>query len=106
MTSFGAWISTETFDVVCSVIGFLAGSLCTASAFPQIIRICRHADEAAQQSLLRNLGLTCGNGLWVLYGTMKGVWPVIAMCMLACALNGIVTWQVMRARTRLREQSS
>ena len=95
-------MEANLIPVIANVIGYTAGTICTISVLPQIRRIMRHPEEAAKQSILRNLGQAVGNTLWLAYGVIMLAWPVIGMCAVAALLNAIVTVQVTRARWRPR----
>ncbi len=58
------------------IIGLCAGTLCTISFIPQIIKICRQK-HARDLSLATFCILTAGLLLWLVYGIIIGSVPII-----------------------------
>ncbi|MCK2165896.1 MULTISPECIES: SemiSWEET transporter [Thalassospira] len=59
-----------------TVLGLLAGSLTTIAFLPQVIRTWR-TRSTADISLVMFLILCTGIALWLVYGLVRGDWPVI-----------------------------
>ncbi|KZB64623.1 hypothetical protein AUP42_00610 [Thalassospira lucentensis] len=59
-----------------TVLGLLAGSLTTIAFLPQVIRTWR-TRSTADISLVMFLILCTGIALWLVYGLIRGDWPVI-----------------------------
>ena len=59
-----------------TVLGLLAGSLTTIAFLPQVIRTWR-TRSTADISLVMFLILCTGVALWLVYGLIRGDWPVI-----------------------------
>ncbi|UKV16122.1 SemiSWEET transporter [Thalassospiraceae bacterium SW-3-3] len=59
-----------------TVLGLLAGSLTTVAFLPQVIRTWR-TRSTADISLVMFLILCTGIALWLVYGLIRGDWPVI-----------------------------
>ncbi|WP_417810929.1 SemiSWEET transporter [Thalassospira alkalitolerans] len=62
-----------TFD---TVLGLVAGSLTTLAFLPQVVRTWR-TRSTADISLVMFLVLCSGIALWLVYGLVRGDWPVI-----------------------------
>lgn len=58
-----------------TVLGLLAGSLTTIAFLPQVIRTWR-TRSTADISLVMFLILCTGIALWLVYGLIRGDWPV------------------------------
>ena len=59
-----------------TALGLLAGSLTTIAFLPQVIRTWR-TRSTADISLVMFLILCTGIALWLVYGLIRGDWPVI-----------------------------
>ncbi|WP_341363744.1 SemiSWEET transporter [Thalassospira sp. SN3W] len=59
-----------------TVLGLLAGSMTTIAFLPQVIRTWR-TRSTADISLVMFLILCTGIALWLVYGLIRGDWPVI-----------------------------
>ncbi|HBN47684.1 MAG: hypothetical protein GYB52_06480 [Rhodospirillales bacterium] len=59
-----------------TALGLLAGSLTTIAFLPQVIRTWR-TRSTADISLVMFLILCTGIALWLVYGLVRGDWPVI-----------------------------
>ncbi|WP_245829822.1 SemiSWEET transporter [Thalassospira alkalitolerans] len=59
-----------------TVLGLVAGSLTTLAFLPQVVRTWR-TRSTADISLVMFLVLCSGIALWLVYGLVRGDWPVI-----------------------------
>lgn len=76
-------------------IGLLAAVLTTVAFVPQVIRVLRTRDSHAI-SLLMYLLFSAGVALWLVYGLLLGLWPVI----LANGITLVLTLLVIGAKLR------
>lgn len=63
-------------NVLVFLLGVSAGTLCTLSFIPQVIRIYRLKD-AKDISLLTFSIFSVGVSIWFIYGIIIGQWPII-----------------------------
>jgi uncharacterized protein with PQ loop repeat len=82
------------------VIGFVAGSIVTAAALPRVRDILSDHDIALNESLPRDLMITGGNFIWVIYGILQDALAVAVMCGLSTLLNGAIVGSILLARRR------
>lgn len=84
-----------------TLIGFLAGGLVLTSAIPQIIKTRRlvKAGTADEQSILRNVLVMLGNGLWVIYGTAETAYAVAVTCGINTVLHGYLIYLLVTQKT-------
>jgi MtN3 and saliva related transmembrane protein len=57
-------------------LGIVAGTLCTISFIPQVLRIAKNR-HARDLSLVTFIMFSCGVFIWLLYGIVIQEWPVI-----------------------------
>jgi MtN3 and saliva related transmembrane protein len=67
-------------------LGLVAGALTTFSTVPQIIRVYK-LKSAREISLLFNSSLLVGVGLWLVYGIIKGLLPLVIWNSIGFFLN-------------------
>ena len=72
-----------------AVLGFLAGTLTTASFFPQVLKTIK-TKETKDLSLSMYIVLATGIFLWTVYGILIGSVPVIIANAISCVLAGII----------------
>jgi uncharacterized protein with PQ loop repeat len=82
------------------MIGFVAGSIVTAAALPRVRDILRNRDMALNESLARDLMITGGNFIWVIYGFLQDAVAVAVMCGLSTLFNGAIVASILLARRR------
>ena len=70
---------------ISSSIGLLAAVLTTAAFVPQVLRVMRTRDTRAI-SLLMYLMFSAGVALWLVYGLLLGLWPVVIANAITLAL--------------------
>lgn len=68
-----------------SSLGLLAAFLTTAAFVPQVFRVLRTRDTHAI-SLVMYLMFSTGVALWLIYGILLGLWPVIIANAITLAL--------------------
>lgn len=71
------------------ILGFLAGSLTTASFIPQLIKVWR-SRSTADISLVMYIAFTVGIILWIIYGFMCGSLPVIITNFITLAITFVI----------------
>ena len=71
------------------IIGFGAATLTTIGWLPQIVRIWQ-TRETKDLSLWANLMILVGLALWLAYGILTGIWPIIIANTIACFLVGSI----------------
>jgi len=79
------------------IIGLCAGTLCTISFIPQIIKICRQK-HARDLSLATFCMLTAGVFLWLVYGIIIGSIPIIATNSIMTLLSLVIVALKLRYR--------
>jgi len=87
------------------IIGLAAGVFTTFSAVPQIIKVYRYK-SAADISALYVLMFLAGCGLWLIYGIIDGLLPVIFWNTLAVTLNLILLIGKMKYSRGVRRPGS
>ncbi len=87
---------------ISSVIGIIAAFLTTISFVPQVFRVMRTRDTHAISLWMYALFST-GLVLWLLYGVMLSLWPVIIANSVTLLLSLIVIYfKVCRPRRSIR----
>ena len=71
------------------ILGIIAGLLTSVSAIPQIVKIIKEK-EAKDVSLKMLIILLAGVGLWIVYGSLKNDWVLIATNGLSFLLNAMI----------------
>lgn len=79
---------TMTMDIV-TIIGFIAGTLTTASFLPQVIKIWKTKDTTSI-SLLMYISFTAGVAMWLLYGILINDPPLYIVNGIALVLTSSV----------------
>jgi MtN3 and saliva related transmembrane protein len=69
------------------ILGFAAGVFTTFSLVPQIYRV-RKLKQAREISLTFTLCMAFGNLLWLIYGILSGLWPIILWNVISFCLAG------------------
>jgi MtN3 and saliva related transmembrane protein len=72
-------------------LGFLAGALTTLSLIPQVVHVLRRR-SAHDISLLFTLLFLVGVVVWLIYGIMDKLSPVILWNAVATVLAGLLLW--------------
>lgn len=85
-----------------SLIGNLAACMTTAAFIPQVIRVIRTRDTNAI-SLWMYLIFSTGLALWLVYGLMLTLWPVILANTVTLALALVVLWFKIQGLRQERE---
>jgi uncharacterized protein with PQ loop repeat len=88
------------------MIGLVAGSIVTAAALPRVRDILRNQDVALNESLSRDLMITGGNLIWVIYGILQDALAVAVMCGLSTLFNGAIVMSILLARRRLARMAA
>ena len=71
-------------------LGFVAGIFTTFSLVPQLYRVLR-LKSAREISLSFTLGMALGNLLWLAYGALSGLLPIIVWNIISfCLASGLV----------------
>ena len=70
-------------------IGYAAATLTTISFAPQVWQICK-TKHTKDISLRMYLLFTSGVAMWLIYGLILGVWPVVAANCVTLVLAGAV----------------
>jgi len=84
---------------IASSIGIMAAFLTTISFVPQVFRVLRTRDTHAI-SLWMYLLFSTGLALWLVYGLMLGLWPVIIANSATLLLSLIVIYFKVRSPKR------
>ena len=82
-----------------SSIGGIAAILTTVSFVPQVWRVVRTRDTNAI-SLMMYLMFSAGVTLWLIYGVMLGLWPVIISNAVTLVLSLMVIFFKVRGTAR------
>lgn len=85
-----------------TILGYLAGTILSVSALPRVFGIIHNPNIAVTESVIRNAMLCIGNAIWVIYGSGLGIVPVVVMCTIGTASNGLVLILVVRAKFRAK----
>ena len=85
------------FDLA-EAIGFVAGTIISVSALPQIFGCLKDPEKARAQSVVRNGMISVGNVLWVVYGLLVQSTSMTTMSVIALVLNAIILFLAVRAR--------
>jgi MtN3 and saliva related transmembrane protein len=78
-----------------TALGMLAGTLTTIAFLPQVIRTWR-TRSTADISLVMFLVLCSGVLLWLMYGLLRGDWPVIISNAVTILLAGTILFFKLR----------
>ncbi len=70
-------------------MGYIAGFLTTISTLPQILRVYK-LKSAREISILFNILLLAGVVLWLIYGALLGLLPLIIWNAIALVLIGLL----------------
>ncbi len=79
------------------LLGYVAGALTTCSFWPQL-RKTWSTKSAGDVSLGMLAIFTSGVGLWLLYGIVLGVWPIIMTNAITILLTGAILALKLRYR--------
>ncbi len=82
---------------VIDIIGIVAGTCTTIAATPQLIKIYKTKDVADLSTGMFSV-LVLGLLLWTIYGIMKPDWPIIVTNFIACVLNAIILFNILKFR--------
>ena len=77
------------------LIGYIAGTLTTASFVPQVIRSCK-LKETRDISLAMLVLFACGVILWTVYGVWIGSLPIIVANIVTLCLILFLLWMKIR----------
>ena len=80
------WVIREDFLGVGEVLGLLAGVFTTFAAIPQIIKIFKYK-SAVDISLIYISMFLIGGGLWLAYGVVDRLMPIIIWNILGLSFN-------------------
>ena len=69
------------------LLGLLAGVFTTFSLVPQLYRVLK-LRAAREISLPFTVGMAFGNLLWLAYGILAGLWPIILWNIISFGLSG------------------
>jgi len=69
-------ICSLAFDMPALILGVVAGTLCTLSFVPQVVKIAKNKN-ARDISLITFLMFSGGVAVWLWYGIVLGEWPLI-----------------------------
>jgi MtN3 and saliva related transmembrane protein len=76
-------------NILVELLGFIAGSLTTFSAIPQVLRVYK-TKSTKDLSALTYLSICIGAILWVIYGAIVGSLSVTIMSIISAILNGSI----------------
>ncbi|MBI3954042.1 MAG: SemiSWEET transporter [Chloroflexi bacterium] len=77
------------------VLGFVAGALTTLGVIPQVVRVFR-LRSAREISLAFTLMLATGTSLWLSYGVVRGLTPLIYWNVVSLALFALLLYAKLR----------
>jgi MtN3 and saliva related transmembrane protein len=82
-----------------TAIGVIAAMLTSLSYIPQVRKV-RAGQPTADLSSRMLIALTCGLGLWVVYGAVKADWIIVAANVVGTSLTGYVLYHKLHERRR------